>query len=508
MMNYKSRLVRVLSITIICFAMQTRETTANNVAVSNLSLAPVNMAGKYTYVQFDIRWDNSWRTSTKESNYDAAWTFVKYRLDGTNWNHATLATSGHKAPSGGMITAASDGRGAFIYRDSDGIGDVNYTWVQLRWNYGDDGLDLQKGDSVALCAFTIEMVYIPQASFYVGGDNISSPVRGPFEAGTNGNPFQITNEAAFTLGGGGAGSLGNNNAIGMFTADDFNDTTSVTLPAAFPKGYNAFYCMKYEISQGQYADFLNKLTDTQDNARYPNKIDWRHTISGSYTNYTASARDRACNYLNWPDLAAYADWAGLRPMTELEYEKACRGTESVETWQFAWGTNSAYGSQYYLANDGQPNAVITNLGVGTGNASYSSTDGTLNGPLRCGIFAASSTNGSRWESGATYYGLMEMAGNVNEHVVTVGNSTGRWFTASHGDGALSSDGYASGATVTNWPGYSIGTGKIDGVNGAGIRGDGCYYDGNGMRISDRYMAALGYADRFYSWGGRLVRSAP
>ena len=32
-------------------------------------------------------------------------------------------------------------------------------------------------------------------------------------------------------------------------------------------------------------------------------------------------------YISWPDLLAYADWAALRPITELEYEKAARGVD-------------------------------------------------------------------------------------------------------------------------------------------------------------------------------------
>jgi hypothetical protein len=37
-------------------------------------------------------------------------------------------------------------------------------------------------------------------------------------------------------------------------------------------------------------------------------------------------------------MAAFADWSGLRPMSELEYEKACRGynTPAVPN-EYAWG---------------------------------------------------------------------------------------------------------------------------------------------------------------------------
>ena len=51
----------------------------------------------------------------------------------------------------------------FLYRDSDGVGNVNYTDVQLRWNYGVNGLDDK--DSVELSVLAIEMVYIPTGPF-------------------------------------------------------------------------------------------------------------------------------------------------------------------------------------------------------------------------------------------------------------------------------------------------------------------------------------------------------
>jgi len=41
------------------------------------------------------------------------------------------------------------------------------------------------------------------------------------------------------------------------------------LPAEFPEGYGAFYCMKYETNQGEYAAPLSQLTETQAKKRYP-----------------------------------------------------------------------------------------------------------------------------------------------------------------------------------------------------------------------------------------------
>ena len=93
---------------------------ANNISVTNTSLTGQNTTGKYTMVKFDIRWENSWRTSSAPKNWDAAWVFVKFRTAGGAWQHATLnTTGGHTAPTGSIIAPSSDGIGAFIYRDAD-----------------------------------------------------------------------------------------------------------------------------------------------------------------------------------------------------------------------------------------------------------------------------------------------------------------------------------------------------------------------------------------------------
>jgi len=64
---------------------------ANNISVNNVSLTGYNPSNSYVMIEFDISWDNSWRTSVGPSNWDAAWIFVKYRLKNESiWNHALL----------------------------------------------------------------------------------------------------------------------------------------------------------------------------------------------------------------------------------------------------------------------------------------------------------------------------------------------------------------------------------------------------------------------------------
>ena len=108
--------------------------SANNITISNLSLTGKNTGSKYILVQFDFSWENSWRTSSAPNNWDAAWVFVKYRVSGGEWHHATQNLTGFTVPSGSTITPSPDGKGMFIYRSSDGSGTNNWTNAKIRWN--------------------------------------------------------------------------------------------------------------------------------------------------------------------------------------------------------------------------------------------------------------------------------------------------------------------------------------------------------------------------------------
>lgn len=64
---------------------------ANNVVTSAISLTGQNAALNFSMINYDISWENSWRTSTNESNYDGVWLFVKFRKNNTSlWKHATI----------------------------------------------------------------------------------------------------------------------------------------------------------------------------------------------------------------------------------------------------------------------------------------------------------------------------------------------------------------------------------------------------------------------------------
>lgn len=116
------------------------------------------------------------------------------------------------------------------------------------------------------------------------------------------------------------------------------------------------------------------------------------------------------------------------------------------------------------------------------------------GPIRVG-FGATPTS-SRTASGASYWGIMELSGNLWEKVIPAGRATGRAFTGLHGDGKLDASGLFNTA---NWP---VDTGNRGGQFG---HANTIYF-----RISDRASMnwSADWANRQNWQGGRGVRTAP
>jgi formylglycine-generating enzyme required for sulfatase activity len=327
------------------------------------------------------------------------------------------------------------------------------------------------------------MVYVPQGSFYVGSGHAGT---GGSENGvfytypTITNAYLITSENAITVG---------TTAGNLFypTSPGYSGDQIGPIPAAFPKGYKAFYCMKYEITQAQYVEFLNKLTNAQASTRAYTANQYRYNISGSPGSYTTAYPYVACSYLGWSDISAYLDWAALRPMTELEYEKACRGPLAPVDGEFAWG-NFTITQATGISNSGANNEIATPAAA---NCVYGSAT-NVQGPMRVGNFARATS--TRESAGASYYGIMDLSGNLWEGgIITVGTPGGRAFTGIHGDGVLDASGNAN---VSNWNSSGFGS-------RGGSWSDISDYD----RVSDRYYATYA-AGRSSIYGGRGVRTAP
>lgn len=524
------------------------ESRANNLQLDNFEVYSMNTAANTITYTADIDWDNSWKTIT---NHDAVWVFLKYSSDGgATWSHATMGGSGlnpngFNAPAGFDIVVPQDQRGFFLQRNGLGSGTATANGARFIWNYGQDGLS----DAVATASntinkiFGIEMVYVAAGSFYAGDGNSSSDYR--LKQGTADNdPWYIQNENAITTtnsaGDGfyyqGAGASGENSSGDIFI-----------IPTSFPKGHHAFYQMKYELTEGQWVGFFNTLSSVQkinrditssvnggkgsDNVVNRNTVSW--DASSPKSDASTLRSNRPMTYISWPDLMAYADWAGLRPMTELEFEKSARGADIAPVAdELAWGKatyNDVQANEISPDTDESGTETISNgsANLNRNNLAWTSGDGRVGGiaesqkgPLRSGILAG--TNTSRVTSGAGYYGAMELSGNLNEMVVTLGHSRGRQFLGTHGDGALSNlSGYEGNATNTDWPGMNTTDSAygVTGTSGAGYRG-GDFNSSNirFFQISTRTDASRnpdseGKLQRYDAsfgifQGGRLVRTAP
>jgi hypothetical protein len=270
--------------------------------------------------------------------------------------------------------------------------------------------------------------------------------------------------------------------------------------------------MKYQIGQNQWLEFFNSLSSIQKTARditdangknsdaitFRNNLNW---TSGDATLNSSTHGAVACNYLSWMDGVAYADWAGLRPITELEYEKASRGTVAGQSGESATGQICNFLATMTqatgLSNSGSSNETASN---GLANAAFGN-HASVQGPMRVGAYATGSS--SRSSAGASFYGLMELSGNLWEQVVTFGNTDGRNFTAVHGNGALTTAGHAD---VSAWPGY-VSTANT-GAAGSGRRGGSWEDVADRLRTSDRFQANSAISTRNRANGFRAVRSLP
>lgn len=475
---------------------------ANNVTISNPVLTGKNTTDHFVMVQFDLSWENSWRTSAAPYNWDAAWVFVKYCVKTENggdgvWKHAWLHNDGYTAgigtdavvypallnPWSAYSASTNPALGVFVYRSTAGSGTFLKTGIRLRWNYGANGV----GDNtlVEFKVVAVEMVYVPQECFSAG-DGATTNVSGQFTAHNTMASYRITSELSITLGGVTPGNMGNNNTVGMNYPDDFNNTITMALPSGFPKGYFAFYCMKYEISQQEYVDFLNSLTETQAASRYlanPPALS-RYGLSGTPGNISTTNPYVACNWLSWTDLLGYLDWSGLRPMTELEYEKACRGPIPSVANAYAWGS-TAITQNSGIFNPG----AINEASLNGGNCNYGNHAG-VQGPMRTGAFATASS--TQIESGSSYYGIMDLSGNVTEPTVFIGSANTRSYTGLHGDGLLDTNGQAN---VARWPMAKF-----------SLRGGDFYNPAAEAQISSRKWASGLGGNRLPFSGGRGVRT--
>ncbi len=542
----------------------------NNIRIVNIRRSDGATAGQ-SEVRFDLAWGNTWRAQWTEpaqrnvtgkdlpvESWSAAWVFVKYRLPGADgWSHATLSSSAadHEAPAAtGGVAMTNDvgltgdtGMGIFLYRAGAGHGPLDLQNVKLRWLHGVDGVT--NPAAAAIKVFALEMVYVPRGAFALGTGPTGKEDGRFCEGASASNAFVVTEAwnqpvsdspvtAARRIGNapgrlwglreGICESRPNNDRHGTLRFLGVNEAIGPegVLTNGYPTGYEAFYCMRYELTQGQFTDFLNTISSNAFQSTFSGDFyhgmahfsaAGRYALSGEWPNFTAAKSYQACNLLAWWDGAKYAAWAGLRPMTELEYEKACRGPLNPVPSEFAWGTTRIAYRPYTPTNEGQANERMAgNMDPTAGNASYDSTIpdffggparvgilAAAGGPMRAGVFATPDSD--RVAAGASYWGILELSGNVREQVVTVGHVRGRAFAGTHGTGTWSVPEDWPEANYSHLEGRRI---RWTETLGSGLRG-GYFNDIHpSLCASDRSLADFRVWERLEQNGWRGVRTAP
>jgi formylglycine-generating enzyme required for sulfatase activity len=481
---------------------------ASHLKLDNAIISEVNTRDKAAKIQFTVSWDNSWKN---EVNCDGVYVFAKFKAGDGTWKHVNLKTAsgsefnytdqtpekfskGELADLGMWVPAEK--KGAFLFR-TKGAGSVASKNVQLVWEYAKDGVgdDVIMKTPVRVLGF--EMVYIPKDKHYVGDPKGTDGPDNCLYTYPNKGAYLIAAEDPIVV----------DKVEGALYCDQDNprsrEDTPFTIPKEFPKGYNAFWMMKYELTSQQFCDFLNLLTRKQQQSMVEADISLDH-ITNYYVktnseeehlrNSIVVAKDgngttepvkfytyapaRAVNFMSWSNITSIGDWAGMRPITELEYEKAARGPgEAIEN-ELAWGVNmddtAKIGrAQTFDGADGSgtekkvPQKGVVNACFGGGIAPFDVGKKTVpdnpgfEGPVTGELFENSMQGevSERINSGASYYGVRNLSGNCWERCITIGHQLGRIYDAKHGDGELDAEGYHN---VTNWPGK-------DGA-GAGNRG--------------------------------------
>lgn len=469
------------------------EAGANNVRIAD-KVKVAGRLGKDTVIlSFPLKWDNSWRL---DENWDAVYLFIKYkRMDVEEpWRHLCIKNDGHRVDPGytWSLAQTQDGNisgkpgpsnvGLFVFRNSTGAGAAS-TMVRLAVDISQG--DLQpyykasyedfKSGRIDISVAAIEMVFVPRGPYYLG-DALSYDTFGDAE----GSSVLVKGEDPLTL------------SVKEGTSQTMRKT-KLELRKLYPKGYEGFYCMKYEISQEQYVYFLNKLPYSEQKKRIGNNLD--ELTMGSYAfgdktypdgrngiilekrrtkgwdmtgnrgdtavvfghnlyqddgiyNGPKDGKTVACNFLTPEDAKTYADWTGLRMMTELEYEKACRmrnPSVAPNGYQYAWN-----GMTLNIPSGGlitSTEGTVNEIAAGDANAN---AGGKFNGPMRCGSFAREGTTFMS-TTGATYWGALDMTGNLAEMECNAGD--GKLMVGIDGDGSLSSEVISwENDTVINWYG--------------------------------------------------------
>lgn len=492
-------------------------------------------------VTFDMCWENAWKN---EINCDGVYIFIKYKNKNKYGYHSAKMLSSSKgefdytdkAPAGFEITNSPITTG--IYVPNTRLGSFLYPvedcMERTMFLSGVKTPVEMSGEIEDVQVFAIEMVYIPTGAFELGEtidvEKKALPSPNSFYTYGKGGIYKVESEEPIAF-----GKEPGNLTCRIDTPMGLQGEDTFVIPAEYPKGYCFMWYMKYPLTEGQFVQFVNCLTRKQQIPHVmaditTDKIEHFYAMTdteeeiercavycrkdGNGTEapikFFTYAKEREMNIISFDDVIAFACFAGLRPISELEFEKAARGTAAAVPNEFAWGTSRIGRVFHFDGVDGSGSEKLIpvlegdlcncNFGANSAklaNQTYKSETGSgWGGPISAGCFENSpiiAGYSKRECTGASYYGVMELTGNLWEFLITVGNSAGRSFIPKHGTGELNEEGHS---VISGWPSYKTG-------EGGGVRG-GAFLSPAPARIflSARSFASHPKADKRYHGGIR------
>lgn len=251
----------------------------------------------------------------------AAWVFARFRDSDGNWRDVRWAESGHavRPQNGGgagiEVIPGTGGPfvpGVFLVVSDLGEARNGAEWeLELLWDYSTSQIEMPE-EGLEIRVHSVDMVRVPAGTFPVGATRGEAP---SVLFGPDGGPYVIASEGSLAVGPEGL----------QYDASDYGGDQAGPIPADFPTGFGSFFIMRNEVSDAEYALFLSYLSGraraSRDVSLSPGYRQAGGTIRVEGSRIVGDSL-RAASHLTWADGTAWAAWAGLRPMSELEFEKA------------------------------------------------------------------------------------------------------------------------------------------------------------------------------------------
>lgn len=311
----------------------------------------------------DGNWDTDWQTSktqTYQYSSDGYYTVGMQLQDAYSyfgWTSRSLVVGeggggGPGAPTATFTVTPSTGSiGVDFVFDASGVSDAESPVedLQVRWDF--DGNSTWEADWTVTKTATHK--YSEEGNY-----NAIMQVKDP-EGNISSTSRSVTvNSLAnleFVVVGGGSFEMGCTGEQGVVCEDDEFPVHTVTV--------GDFNISKFEITNTQFADFLNSVNCGTDGSLGGEKYihiesdtcQVKHDGSSFYP--IAAAEERPVIYVTWFGAKAYSEWIGGRLPTEAEWEYAARGGNQSNGYRYS-GSNTINSVAWFSDNSSLENHDI------------------------------------------------------------------------------------------------------------------------------------------------------